>query len=362
MNDFEGKVMDVSGGRVRRALRRRWRAVVWSLVGVLVAAAVPVGVVVWQHTYDLREERVTLRHAGRQLTGVLARPKTGPGPFGAVVFVHGDGPVNATHDTYYRPLWEAFARAGYASLSLDKPGVGGSEGDWLDQSMADRADETLAAVTWVRTLPDIDGRRVGLWGASQAGWVLPKVAARDRGLRFVIAVSPAVNWLRQGRYNLLAELRRDGASAQETAAALRRRETVLGLLRRRAPYAAYRAALGEEADMTPARWRFVTRNHTADATADLRAARGTPVLLVVAGHDVNVDVAETEAVYRRLLPPRTLRVARYPDATHSLVPHAVERSEARLTLTALFAPRRLYTAGFLADQERYARAAGKEAP
>ncbi len=273
---------------------------------------------------------------------MLARPDRGPGPFGLVVFVHGDGPVDATHETFYRPLWESFARAGYASLSFDKPGVGGSEGDWLDQSMEDRAEETLAAVRWARGRPDVDGRRIGLWGASQAGWVLPKVAARDRRLRFVIAVSPAVNWLRQGRYNLLAELDRDGASGREREAALRRREATLALLGRRASFAAYRAALGDAEGMTEARWAFVTRNHRSDATADLRAMAGTPLLLVLAGHDVNVDVGETEAVYREVLPASSLTVAHYPNATHSLVDHEVEDSDLRLTLTAVSPPPALH--------------------
>ncbi|MER5294472.1 CocE/NonD family hydrolase [Streptomyces pharetrae] len=330
--------------------RRGWRWVVWALVGVLVSAAGIAGVVVWQNTYALREETVSLRHDGKVLKGVLARPETGGGPFGLVVFVHGDGPVDATHETFYRPLWESFARAGYASLSFDKPGTGGSEGDWLDQSMADRADETLAAVAWARGRPDIDGRRIGLWGASQAGWVLPKVATRDRRLQFVIAVSPAVNWLRQGRYNLLAELRRDGATAQERQAALRRRQTTLDLLERGASFAEYRAEVGDVDGMTPARWSFIAENYRSDATADLCAMRGTPVLLVLAGHDINVDVAETEAVYREILPARSLTVAHYPAAAHSLVDHDLERSRWRLTLTAIVAPRKLYTGRFLAEQ------------
>ncbi|MEV5238055.1 CocE/NonD family hydrolase [Streptomyces cinnamoneus] len=315
---------------------------------------VPVGVMLWQNTYDLREERVSLPHAGHRLDGVLARPKAGTGPFGVVVFVHGDGPVDATHETFYRPLWESFARAGYASLSFSKPGVGGSGGNWLDQSMQDRAEETLAAVAWARARPDVDGGRIGLWGASQAGWVLPKVAAKDRRLQFVIAVSPAVNWLQQGRFNLLAQLREDGASRHEVDAALRRRETTLRLLRQGASFEEYRAEAGNDArDMTADRWRFITKNHTADATDDLRAMRGTPVLLVLAGHDVNVDVADTEAAYRRLLPASSLRVERYPDATHSLVRHGVERSRTRLTLTAVFFPRELFAPGFLADQRHY---------
>ncbi|MGW9206683.1 alpha/beta hydrolase family protein [Embleya sp. NPDC055664] len=92
---------------------------------------------------------------------------------------------------------EAYARAGYATLSWNKPGVAGSPGNWLDQSMEDRARETEAAIAWSRSRPDVDHARVGLWGAGQAGWVLPKVAARTPDVEFVIAVSPAINWLRQ---------------------------------------------------------------------------------------------------------------------------------------------------------------------
>ncbi|MFF6998989.1 alpha/beta hydrolase family protein [Streptomyces sp. NPDC008313] len=335
--------------------RRGWRWTVWTLTGALVMTAGLAGVAVWQNTYRLREEKVSMRHDGKVLRGVLALPTRGTGPFGLVVFVHGDGPVDATHETFYRPLWESFARAGYASLSFSKPGVGGSEGDWLEQSMDDRAEETLAAVRWARGRPDVDGRRIGLWGASQAGWVLPKAAARDRRLQFVIAVSPAVNWLRQGRYNLLAELDRDGVSAARREAALRRRDITLGLLRKGASFAEYRAAVGDAEGMTAARWAFIAKNYRSDATADLRAMRGTPLLLVLAGRDVNVDVADTEAVYRDVLPEAALSVAHYPGATHSLVDHDVEDSDWRLTATAVFAPRRLYTGGFLADQAGYIR-------
>ncbi|KJK53779.1 alpha/beta hydrolase family protein [Streptomyces sp. NRRL F-4428] len=340
----------------RTPSRRRRRAVPAALAAmltlVLVAAGLG-GLVVWQNSYELREEAVTIRQGGRVLNGVLALPAQGKGPYPLVVFVHGDGPVDATHDTFYRPMWEAFARSGHASLSWNKPGVGGAPGDWLDQSMDDRADEAADAITWARRHPDVDGARIGLWGASQAGWVLPKIAARDPGIRFAIAVSPAVNWLRQGRYNLLAELSRDGASDMEVAAALARRETGLELLARGASYEEYVRAVGDPEGMTAARWRFASKNHTADVSADLPALRGTPVLLVLAGHDVNVDIAETEAAYRRLLPGPALQVAHYPDAGHGLLDHAIEKSSLRLTLTALCAPRALFAEGFLADQARF---------
>lgn len=148
------------------------------------------GWIVYQNTYALREEQVTIAGATQPLHGVLALPEHGNGPFGLVVFVHGDGPQDATGETFYRPMWESFAAAGYASLSWDKPGINGAPGDWLDQSMDDRAAETHAAIRWARARPDIDAARIGVWGASQAGWVLPKVAAQDPGLQFMIVVSP----------------------------------------------------------------------------------------------------------------------------------------------------------------------------
>ncbi|MFE7430757.1 alpha/beta hydrolase family protein [Streptomyces sp. NPDC057545] len=356
------------GRRAGAGRRRRWRVLAGVLITLSLLAASAVAVVVLQNDYDLREEHVTLRHGDTTLDGVLALPGSGDGPFGLVVFVHGDGPMDATHDTFYRPTWESFARAGYASLSFSKPGVAGSEGNWLDQSMEDRADETLAAVAWARARPDIDGRRIGLWGASQAGWVMPKVAARDARLRFVIAVAPAIDWQRQGRYNLLAELCRDGASDEERAAALHRRETTLRLLRRGASVEEYRSAIkniegpegsGGNEDMTADRWRFIAKNYTSDATADLRAMRGASVLLVLGGHDTNVDVAETERTYRAILPPETLEVRKFPDATHSLVRHDIERSDTALTLTALFAPRALFADGVLTGQRRFLERLGQ---
>ncbi|WP_432075101.1 alpha/beta hydrolase family protein [Streptomyces wuyuanensis] len=330
------------------------RIAVWSFVTVLVVSAGLVGVVLWQHSYDMHEQRVSIRHGDHTLNGVLATPKDGRKRHGLVVYVHGDGPVDATHDDGYKPMWEANAKAGYASLSWDKPGVAGAPGDWLDQSMDDRADEAAAVIAWARAHPDIDGDRIGLWGASQAGWVLPKVAAKTP-VSFVIAVSPAINWLQQGRYNLLAELRADGASPTRTKDEIAKSDTTRRLLGRRATFEEYVEAMGGDADgMTAGRWGFISKNYTADATHDLRALSGVPVLLTLAGHDIHVDTADTERVYRKALDAGSaLEVKRYPDATHSLIKQSVERSGPAFTLTALFAPRSLFGDGFLDDQRRF---------
>ncbi|MEV8535527.1 alpha/beta hydrolase [Streptomyces sp. NPDC051211] len=334
--------------------RRGLRITVWSLAAVLVMAAGLVGVVLWQNSYELNEQRVSIRHGGHTLNGVLATPKDGRERHGLIVYVHGDGPIDATHDDGYKPLWEANAKAGYASLSWDKPGIAGAPGDWLDQSMDDRADETAAAIAWARARPDIDGDRIGLWGASQAGWVLPKVAAKTP-VNFVIAVSPAINWLQQGRYNLLAQLHADGAPEARIRAEVAKSETTRRLLKRHATFEEYVTAMGGDADgMTADRWGFISKNHTSDATQDLRALRGIPVLLVLAGHDINVDTADTERIYRQVLDAGgALTVKHYPDANHSLLKQTIGQSDLKITLTALFSPRSLFADGFLDGQRRF---------
>ncbi|WP_106400844.1 alpha/beta hydrolase family protein [Actinocorallia populi] len=341
--------------------RRGLRVAVRPLITVLAAVCGLGGVVLWQNTYDMDERRVSIRHGGHTLNGVLTVPEDGRARHGLVVYVHGDGPVDAAHEGGYRPLWEANARAGYASLSWDKPGVAGAPGDWLDQSMDDRADEAAAAIAWARARPDIDGDRIGLWGASQAGWVLPKIAARTP-VRFAIAVSPAVNWLRQGRYNLLAELRADGASPARIKTETAKSDAIRRLLERRATFEEYVEAMDGDTDgMTSARWNFISKNHTADATRDLRELRGVPVLLALAGHDMNVDTADTERVYREVLAGEgPLKVERYPDAAHSLLRWSIERSDVRTVLTALFSPRRLFADGFLEDQRRFLEGLGQD--
>ncbi|WP_224283274.1 S9 family peptidase [Streptomyces sp. LS1784] len=318
-----------------------------SLLAVAVLMAGAGGWVVYQNEYDLTEERVTVTGGKQPLQGVLARPTGGHGPYGLVVFVHGDGPADATHDTFYRPLWEAMAKAGYATLSWDKPGVDNAPGNWLDQSIQDRADETLAAIRWAKTQPGIDPNRIGLWGASQAGWVMPKAARQSPDVTFVIAVGTAVNWLRQGRYNLLAELRERHASPEETAAAVTRSDRNLAALRASATFEQYQAAGGDTQGLTPERWAFNKRNYLSDATEDLAALR-VPVQLVLGGRDVNVDSDDTEAGYRRLITtPGLLQVLRFEDSTHNIVPKDIEDSELRSTFLAIAAPRSLFTPGYL---------------
>jgi uncharacterized protein len=330
--------------------RRRPLLVALATVLALVAGlgvAVLVG-----HDYALDAERVTIPVPGGTLDAVLVRPEgdqdPGAEPRGVVVLVHGDGPTDATSDGWYQPIWEAITDAGYAALSWSKPGIDGSTGDWLAQSMQDRADETSAAIDWLRARDDVDADRIGLWGASQGGWVVPAVAAARDDIAFAILVSPAIDWLRQGRYHLLAELDAAGATEDEREQAVRTSDDTRRLLAEGATYQRYRAETTDPDPMDEARWGFVLRNWQADATDDLAAmaARHVPTLLLLGDEDRNVDVDETERTYRALL-GADVEVHRFAGARHTLARTAVEDSTAWGLVVGLLAPRQVFVPGYL---------------
>lgn len=319
---------------------------------VLVLAAV--GTALFGNDLRIEERRVTVPAPGGSLDGVLTLPQDGPAR-GLVVMVHGDGAVDATQDGLYRPWFEAAADAGFATLSWSKPGVGDSTGGWLTQTMDDRAREVSAAIDWAESSPDVPTGSIVLWGASQAGWVLPKVVAARNDVAGVVAAGPAINWLRQGRYNTLAELAEQGAGPDERTRAVAQSDRTRALLEQPDGYPAYLASTTDAEPMGPQRWEFVRRNMDSDATADLQASSPghVPVLLMLGEHDRNVDVREAETVYRRILGADV--TVFHADAVHSLARPVVEDHELVGLTTAVLWPRALLADGVLDAYRHFLR-------
>ena len=120
-----------------------------------------------------------------QLRGKLVLPDAsthGPGPFPAVVIVHGSESYSAV-DYYSEPYM--YAANGFAALAFDKRGTGESEGKYL-QNFHVLSDDVVAAVRWLRTQPGIDGNRIHLAGFSQGGWIAPLAALKDGNIRSVL--------------------------------------------------------------------------------------------------------------------------------------------------------------------------------
>lgn len=318
------------------------------LIGVTIIILAIVSWLLIQNTFNMKETRISIPTSYGQLTGILTLPKQHSDQVGLVVFVHGDGPINASYDGGYRPLWEKLAMAGYASLSLDKRGVGGSSGNWLDQTMEDRAQDVLTAIEWARKEPSIDQDRIGLWGTSQAGWVIPNIVKQDPDIAFSILVSPAINWITQGRYNTQQEMLQKGYTEEEITARQLYNDQVLQLIRNKATYDEYKLIANKDQLISKERWTFIVNNVESDATDGLVSFH-SPVHLVLGGQDINVDVQETERVYRQMIPQSLLSVTKLPDADHSMLPSSLVHSTFKTYATALFSPRKLMDAQYLDD-------------
>jgi dipeptidyl aminopeptidase/acylaminoacyl peptidase len=130
---------------------------------------------------------------GVRLSGTLCLPN-GSGPFGAVLFHNGSDRWTT------RPCAEAagFRHHGFATFTYDKRGVGRSGGKCCPLAdpgyFALLAGDVRAAAEAIGARADIDPTRIGAFGFSQGGWVVPiAVASAPELFSFaIIGSGPAV--------------------------------------------------------------------------------------------------------------------------------------------------------------------------
>jgi dienelactone hydrolase len=175
------------------------------IYAMAVVVAVSLGVAFWAadglSDFDLSEHSVrdvSFQLGDMVLSGTLVMPRDVSSPPIAVI-VHGDGAQDRFSNGGYFPLVNTLVDAGIGIFSWDKAGVGASTGNWLNQTMDDRADEALAALQAISKLDDVNLDQIGFLGFSQAGWVLPRVANRSTPA-FTVIVGGAVSWRDQGTY------------------------------------------------------------------------------------------------------------------------------------------------------------------
>lgn len=126
--------------------------------------------------------------------GILCTP-LGEGPHPAIVSItrainstssEEDGANAWLQVTHARRL----ATQGFATLRFDPTGIGQSASDSSFRDLDSRCDEALAAVSFLKYHSSIDTNCVGLWGASQGGWVIAMAAAdAPEQIAFLIMVS-----------------------------------------------------------------------------------------------------------------------------------------------------------------------------
>ncbi len=143
--------------------------------------------------YTSRDVTVTSTPAGLRLAGTFVVPR-GNGPFPAVLFLSGSGAEDRDETLMgHKPflvIADDLARHGVASLRLDDRGVGGSQGDYMSSTLADRASDAEAAVAFLASRPEVDRWEIGLLGHSEGGLLAPRVALADSRIRFLVLLAP----------------------------------------------------------------------------------------------------------------------------------------------------------------------------
>ncbi len=155
---------------------------------------------------DHSEVDITFESAdGALLAGTLYMP-LGPGPFAAAAVSQGSSwTVRATFDEA-----AVFVLGlGEAAFSYDKRGQGQSGGTCCPADGGETfdllADDLVAAARALREVPQIDATKIGVFGSSQGGWVVPLAANKGRGdVHFaIVTVGGAVSSGQEGLYDML---------------------------------------------------------------------------------------------------------------------------------------------------------------
>ncbi|KXJ57893.1 MAG: hypothetical protein AXW12_19510 [Thalassospira sp. Nap_22] len=316
---------DLKGCAVPSPRRIRYRRLVrGTIVLFVLLVAVPGSLaLVGLSDFDISNrttKQISFAHDDAVLSGSLILPDaqhTGP----IAVLVHGDGPEDRLAGDGYLPLINALLDRGIGIYSWDKAGVGESTGNWLSQSMNDRANEAVAAYDAIKTAHPGSRQQIGFIGFSQAGWVIPKASRMIPDNAFNVIIGGAVNWQDQGDFYTRQRLLADGATQEDIERQIERnhvRDTVI--FAPDASYETYLANTNDPSPMASERFEFVNRNITSDAKADL-AQLETPTLAMWGHDDLNVDAKSDADIYRDILIGRhpENEVVVIPDATHGLL-------------------------------------------
>ncbi|WP_392433667.1 alpha/beta hydrolase family protein [Yersinia sp. HM-2024] len=257
-----------------------------------------------------KQRNIVFQHNNDILQGTLILPSDTLNP-PVVLIIHGDGAQNRWSEDGYIPMVKFLVARGIAVFSWDKPGVGASSGNWLEQTMTDRAEEAALALQKLKQVPELEKSRSGYLGFSQAGWVVPHVSQLATP-EFVVLIGAAINWRNQGVYYTGQRLKLEGRTAVDIQNA------------KKLEAAIFDRQFTEETASRPClsrctRQDFERRNSLADSTKDISEMH-TPVLIIMGENDRNADPNETLAVWARTLPANTPHCLRLiPSATHGLL-------------------------------------------
>lgn len=255
-------------------------------------------------------------HNGERLAGYYLGPRNIKKAKAVLIFVHGDGAMPYNAHGYYDILWDELRKNGYAIFSWDKPGVGDSQGSWLQQSMTDRQSEVQAAIAFVKSKYGYSTKDTGLIGFSQAGWVVPAIARQANNIGFAIGIGFATNWVDQGEYYSMRKSKLSGENKTQTIMAISQHRKGIDYLNTSPSYEDY-IKYKRQQPMSQERFQFVLKNYQSDATRDYSQIN-VPTLLIWGVDDENVNAVH-EYNLRKNNKNHNISIKLIPKANHALL-------------------------------------------
>ena len=134
---------------------------------------------------------------GHTLAGTLTLPKGASKgkPVAAIITISGSGAQDrdsALPFGGYKPfrqLADALGRRGIAVLRMDDRGTGASGGTFKGSTSADFGEDIRAGLAYLRTRPEIDGKRLGVLGHSEGAVITPMVAEKEPTLKAIVLLA-----------------------------------------------------------------------------------------------------------------------------------------------------------------------------
>src|SRR5215813_8455371 len=128
---------------------------------------------------------------GTTLRGWLYVPDAAAGPAPTIVMCHG---YSAVKELFLDAFAEVFCEAGFCALVYDNRNLGASDGEPRQEiDPWAQVRDYRHAITFARTLAEVDGDRIGIWGSSYSGAHALVVGAIDRRVKCVVAQVPLIS-------------------------------------------------------------------------------------------------------------------------------------------------------------------------
>lgn len=208
-------------------------------------------------SFERTKTEVNFTSDNIKLSGDLYLPQK-KGIYPAVVLVHGSGGQDRNGYVNLMALMaEKFSNAGIAVLTYDKRGVGKSEGNWETAGFDLLANDVISAIKFLNARDDIRSDCIGLWGSSQAGWVMAEAVSLKPDISFVIPVSAAGMGVSPGEQNIYSieyEMNQRGYSQSAIDQIKNANQALYDLIQKKISVTQYKNILNEARRNNPASW------------------------------------------------------------------------------------------------------------